>query len=134
MHANAEATQFLVIATLFEYPKDDDYGAVVHKMADKEYGANALVRDVLNAVVSDTPVFAANIGSIVRIYQGGVCAYKGSLTTPPCTEAVTFLMQNKRQLVSKEQVHTYHLTCGGGMHGNNRPVQPLNGRKLTCYL
>lgn len=134
VHVNHAQTQLLVIATLFEYPRDDDYGAIVHRMANKEYGAHPLFKQIIDAVVSDKPVFAVKIGRFLRFNEGGVCAYNGGLTTPPCTEVVTFLMQNKRQIVSKEQVHTYLLTCGGGMYGNNRPLQPLNARKLTCYL
>ncbi|MFQ5427817.1 MAG: carbonic anhydrase [Thermodesulfobacteriota bacterium] len=52
--------------------------------------------------------------------------YSGSFTTPPCTEGVKwFVMKNKIQL-SADQLKTF----GKIMHGDNRPVMPLNGRVI----
>lgn len=51
----------------------------------------------------------------------------GSLTTPPCTEGVTWLVMKKPITASKEQIgnftHVMH-------HHNNRPVQPINARAI----
>ncbi|NTV94640.1 MAG: carbonic anhydrase family protein [Thiobacillus sp.] len=53
--------------------------------------------------------------------------FNGSLTTPPCSEGVTWLVMKYPVTAEKEQVeqfaHTMH-------HPNNRPVQPLNARPL----
>lgn len=52
--------------------------------------------------------------------------YTGSLTTPPCTEGVTWLLMNEPVEMSAQQIETYRAIY----HGNNRPVQPLHGRTL----
>ena len=53
--------------------------------------------------------------------------YNGSLTTPPCSEGVFWLMMKKTMTVSAEQVekfaHTMH-------HPNNRPLQPIGARPV----
>ncbi len=52
--------------------------------------------------------------------------YRGSFTTPPCTEGVKwFVMKNKVNL-SGHQLKAFEEI----MHGDNRPVQPLNGRVI----
>ena len=50
--------------------------------------------------------------------------FSGSLTTPPCTEGVTFFILKKPMHISKEQVAAFPFSM------NARPSQPLNGRKV----
>ncbi len=50
--------------------------------------------------------------------------YSGSLTTPPCIEGVTWIILNKAQTVSYEQVQFF----GKVFPNNNRPLQKINGR------
>ena len=61
----------------------------------------------------------------------GHYAYMGSLTTPPYTEAVRWLVLSEIAEVSQEQVRTLAALTGGGP--NNRAIQPLNGRQITAY-
>lgn len=51
--------------------------------------------------------------------------FSGSLTTPPCTEGVTWLVLDAMSTVSAEQVKQFESVLH---HTNNRPLQPLNGR------
>jgi carbonic anhydrase len=51
----------------------------------------------------------------------------GSLTMPPCTEGVLWLILRNPGMVSKAQVKQFTAVMGGP---NNRPVQPLNARVL----
>jgi carbonic anhydrase len=54
--------------------------------------------------------------------------YSGSLTTPPCTEEVTWLVLNEPIEMSKAQIEAFSKI----IHANNRPVQPLNKRSLKA--
>ena len=51
--------------------------------------------------------------------------FSGSLTTPPCTEGVRWLVLKTPLTASKEQITAFEEVLH---HHNNRPVQPLNGR------
>jgi len=53
-------------------------------------------------------------------------SFEGSLTTPPCTEGVTFYILKNPTVLSKEQVQAFPFKA------NARPVQPLNGRKIVA--
>jgi len=53
--------------------------------------------------------------------------FNGSLTTPPCTEGVWWLVMKQPASASMEQIerfaHVMH-------HPNNRPLQPVNARPV----
>jgi carbonic anhydrase len=53
--------------------------------------------------------------------------YEGSLTTPPCSEGVLWIVMGELRQFSPDQMAalTPHL------HDNNRPVQPLGDRQLS---
>lgn len=52
--------------------------------------------------------------------------YSGSLTTPPCSEGVTWMVLNEPIEMSAEQISTLRSIIGT----SNRPVQPLGDRDL----
>ena len=54
--------------------------------------------------------------------------YSGSLTTPPCSEGVNWLLMTTPVEISTEQIEALTSLFE---EGNNRPVQPLNDRPLT---
>lgn len=54
--------------------------------------------------------------------------FNGSLTTPPCSEGVLWLVMKEPVAVSAEQAAAFRQAIGG--HANNRPVQPLNARAI----
>jgi carbonic anhydrase len=56
----------------------------------------------------------------------GYYSYDGSLTTPPCTEQVKWAVLMTPVSLSEAQIRRFREV----IHGNNRPVQPLNGRKV----
>ncbi len=51
--------------------------------------------------------------------------FSGSLTTPPCSEGVRWLVVKTPMTASKEQIEAFEEVMH---HHNNRPVQPMNGR------
>ena len=53
--------------------------------------------------------------------------YDGSLTTPPCTEGLKWFVLSEPSYISQ----TLYEQIMGIMSGNNRPVQPLNGRVVS---
>jgi len=53
-------------------------------------------------------------------------AYEGSLTTPPCTEGVKFFIMKNPIGIQKEMIDGFPFKM------NARPVQPLNGRKISA--
>jgi carbonic anhydrase len=60
--------------------------------------------------------------------ERGQYQYKGSLTTPPCSEGVAWTMLKTPVPVTPKQVAAYRDIFHD--HNTNRPVQPLDGREL----
>lgn len=54
--------------------------------------------------------------------------FSGSLTTPPCSEGVTWIVLKHPLTLSAAQLEKFSHTMH---HDNNRPVQPLNGRVVV---
>lgn len=63
------------------------------------------------------------------VEEGGIYSYTGSLTTPPCTEDVSWFVMEDAGFVSAAQVAEFLR-----LNGNNaRPIQPRNGRLIDEY-
>ncbi len=56
--------------------------------------------------------------------------YEGSLTTPPCSEGVKWIIMTNPIQLSGQQIGQFQAI----IKGNNRPVQPLNGRSVASDL
>lgn len=56
--------------------------------------------------------------------------YSGSLTTPPCSEIVTWIVMEHPIEASLQQIEAFEAI----EHHNNRPVQALNGRVIKHHL
>lgn len=55
--------------------------------------------------------------------------YAGSLTTPPCSEIVTWIVMEHHIEASTAQIHDFEAL----EHENARPVQPLEGRTISYH-
>ena len=55
--------------------------------------------------------------------------YAGSLTTPPCSEIVTWTVMETPVEASADQIHHFETI----EHENARPVQPLHGRTIKRF-
>ncbi len=93
--------------------------------------ASPLVRDLLDA--------APDMGATVDLAEGpsvvdyvpidcGYYTYAGSLTTPPCTEGVRWIVMQSVGTVSQDQVERLQAITAGP---NNRPVQPVGERTIS---
>jgi carbonic anhydrase len=56
-----------------------------------------------------------------------ILTYQGSLTTPPCSEGVTWMLSGQQLFVAQQIIDDF----GAVFEFNNRPTQPLNERPLT---
>jgi len=54
--------------------------------------------------------------------------FSGSLTTPPCSEGVRWILMKTPMTASKEQIEAFEHVM---KHHNNRPTQALNGRVIV---
>jgi len=61
--------------------------------------------------------------------ETGYYNYKGSLTTPPCSEVVNWYVMKKPVTASKEQLDSFAKM----LDGNYRPVMPLEGREVNMF-
>ncbi|CAN8075338.1 unnamed protein product [Agarophyton chilense] len=132
VHA-AEDGSLAVIGTMFDYADETSYPARIYQRVTPEYGDNRVLTTVLDGVKTDRVEWSIPVGQIVD-HNKGYCSYSGSLTTPPCTEGVTWFMSMNVWSISERQVHEYSRTAGTSIDGNNRPVKPLNERPVTCYV
>lgn len=79
-------------------------------------------------IVDPRFMFAPNdqVEDVVPSRFGNYYRYDGSLTTPPCSESVKWIVLTTRIEMSETQIAAFKAI----IHDNNRPIQPLNGRKL----
>lgn len=72
----------------------------------------------------DVKIAAAELMPKARDYY----RFSGSLTTPPCSEGVNWLVLKHPITASEQQIEQLHAAMG---HDNARPVQPLNARIIV---
>ncbi|CAB4317725.1 unnamed protein product [Prunus armeniaca] len=60
--------------------------------------------------------------------------YIGSLTIPPCTEGVIWIMSKQFGTVSREQIDLLRVSVYDYAEMNARPLQPLNHRMIRLYF
>ncbi|XP_067864848.1 carbonic anhydrase 2-like [Heterodontus francisci] len=79
-----------------------------------------------------TRTLSLNLDKIIPWEIETFYRYKGSLTTPPCTENVIWTVVKKPMHMCISQYKTFvnTLTWDSNIY---RPVQPLNGRKVAVY-
>lgn len=80
-----------------------------------------------NKLMSDASfIYTASVLMPAKLHH---YAYLGSMTKPPCTEGVSWIVLNTPVEVSKAQIDKFKALYSK----NNRPVQPTNGRQYSNY-
>ncbi|KAI1292001.1 Carbonic anhydrase [Halotydeus destructor] len=100
----------------------------------------AHLADTLNSI-ADVEGHKVNIPTLFPLQDlmpsnaaENVYMYTGSLTTPPCTQKVQWVMSAKAQYLSKAQMAQFRQLRRSDnvpVAPNYREIQPLNGRKIT---
>ena len=124
----APGDHIAVVGVLFDFSPVDN--PLITKLLDAEQNAAAGTGD------PGVGVSGAEWGTIERP-QAGFCHHMGSLTTPPCTEQLAWFIEMQVMPISARQVARFrdYRTRNTGLNelGNNRPLQPTNGRQITCF-
>ena len=112
----------------FVHQSDDGALAVVAVLA-KSGAANAAWAPFIDAAPDSDSARSIGIVDLAALLPASLdhYAYEGSLTTPPCSENVLWLLLETPVELSPDQINKL-----GGVHsGNNRPTQQLNNRVVT---
>jgi len=118
----SKSPQYLVVAFLFKMGKE-----------------NPFLKEFLNVIPeeehnSSLPAGKVNFGDLFsqisnKVISGGYYSYKGSLTTPPYAESVTWIVNKYILEASPEQIFTIEKLEGD----NARHVQALHARKVLNH-
>ena len=114
VHANAEG-ELAVVAVLVTHGPANTELAKIFTVIPKTTGEEREVRE--------TQIDALNLLPLDR----GYFTYRGSLTTPPCSEGVTWFVLKTPITASAEQIKAFAAL----FPANARPTQPLGGRTVT---
>lgn len=106
----------------------------------KEGPANAFLSqlnlETLPKKASESNILSGEVDlSVLRALDGNLFAYKGSLTTPPCAETVSWRLMSRVATASREQLAAFEAlfaknSAFAAGRGNNRAVQPRSGRRV----
>lgn len=111
VHQNDKG-ELLVIAVFFQQGKENSALKTIIKNAPKKVNENVALKDLNpNALMPNSHAYYA---------------FEGSLTTPPCSEQVQWVVLKKSLQASKQQISDLHAI----LHDNARNIQPLNNRKI----
>ncbi|RTZ67482.1 MAG: hypothetical protein DSZ29_00685 [Aquificaceae bacterium] len=112
VHVNSKH-QIAIVSVMFEPGDDDELLSVLWKdMPLKAGEGHKLDTNALKSLE-----FEADVKNYYR--------FNGSLTTPPCTEGIRWIVMKTPRHVSQKQVLTFQSAL---LAPNNRPVQALNAR------
>ena len=107
----------LVLGMLFEI------GSHANSFIEKLIGAGLPERNG-DTTETDDPINLADALTNTRSYY----TYEGSLTTPPCSETVTWVVLTRPARLSRAQFESFRRILGN----NFRPLQALNGRVVRA--
>ena len=111
VHANAQG-ELAVVAVMYQKGQLNQSLAQIWSNLPKQAGQSCMFTGNLGA--------ASFLPKKLDYYR-----FNGSLTTPPCTEGVRWIVLKDIQSASEAQFDVFNKLLS---HPNNRPVQPVNAR------
>ncbi len=114
VHTNAAGTHYVVIGVFFVQGQANPFLSSVMGHLPSAEG---------DTVRSDSTI---NIGTMFPQQSSDFFIYEGSLTTPPCSETVTWVVLETPAEASVAQIQAISAL----VPNNHRPLQPLNGRVI----
>lgn len=110
---NQETGNLAVIGQIYKLGKENEFLKAFEQMLPRHEGEHNTSETKINVeeAFKDGP---------------GYFTYLGSLTTPPCSPIVNWIVLKKRATMSEAQLKMFNSILGN----NFRPVQPLNGRTV----
>jgi len=115
----------------FVHQSDDDSLAVIAVLVNEgnhNNNFNELIKYLPNAPGEKKTYDSVKINIRIHVPKELLAYhYIGSLTTPPCTEHVQWIVLKNPIALDKEQISAFSSRIGN----NNRPTQAMNGRTLT---
>ncbi|MEL7037499.1 MAG: carbonic anhydrase family protein [Cyanobacteria bacterium J06592_8] len=112
VHENSEG-QLTVIGILMKEGKENEFIKSLWVHAPEQNQEN---------IISGVTINASALPPEDQTYYN----YTGSLTTPPCSENVNWIVFQKPIEVSRQQIKAFQTLY----NGNARPIQPLNDRQV----
>ena len=113
VHTTADGDVAVVAVLIKEGERNDAFAAIWDFLPTEEN----------KKLEAERTVDAARLLPIDHTYF----RYRGSFTTPPCTEGVLWMVLTTPVELSAERIAAFRKI----IDGNNRPVQPLNGREIV---
>ncbi len=113
VHADKDGN-LAVIGVMFEAGKENEFLAKIWNEMPKKAGEKS--------ELPSKPAVETLLPSNREYYL-----FNGSLTTPPCSEGVKWVVLKEAVTASNDQIKKLSDILG---HSNNRPVQPVNARSI----
>lgn len=110
----------------FVHKADDGSLLVIGAMVEEGGDANPVFDTLWADIPAEgvTKTLSGTVDPAKLLPAGGTYQYEGSLTTPPCSQIVTWVLKKEPLKVSAEQIDTFAKLY----KHDYRPVQPLNRR------
>lgn len=106
---------------------------VIGQLFTKGGGNNKFIQKLIDAGLPEKDGDVTETEELINVGDGlastsSYYTYSGSLTTPPCSEVVTWVVLQKPARISMDQFEAFRHILGN----NFRPVQDTNGRVVTA--
>lgn len=112
---------------------DADGNKAIISLQVKEGSENQFLKKIIDILPEDGDLItfegSIDVNELIPA-EKGYYFLTGSLTTPPCSENVKWFILKTQIEASKEQIEKFASLMP---EGNNRPVQPLNGREIKEF-